>query len=249
MQEIQMKKDKSISRTKKSTAKISDLLAREGAAALVPGGGLLYDAGKALFQHGKQYFKDRTEIRLDEFHQALLTGNFNEKEFEQFLEKEFDLDDYYSILSSCVQDIEDEKIRIYSQLMQSLILKVLDPNIRRHFITSSKSMTYQELFFLKELYINSKFDLMTVGGTSEQVKNMLSSKDIFNDLTIEKLISSGFIHKDKSGLTSIGEQYAESIFSSNLLNKIFFNARFFNLLIGEKIHQEYNKFLREEMRK
>ena len=100
MQEIQIKKNKSISRTKRSTAKISDLLAREGVATLVPGGGLLYDAGKALFQHGKQYFKDRTEIRLKEFHQALLTGDFNEKEFEQFLGKEFDLDDYYSILSS-----------------------------------------------------------------------------------------------------------------------------------------------------
>ena len=78
-------------------------------------------------------------------------------------------------------------------------------------------MTFQELTFLKELYINSKFDLMTVGGTSAQVKNMLSSKDVFKDLTIGKLISSGFIHKNKSGLTSIGEQYAESIFSSNEL--------------------------------
>lgn len=217
MQEIHMKKDKSISRTKKSTAKISDLLAREGAAAIMLGGGLFYDAGKTLFQHGKQYFQDRTEIRLDEFHQALLTGNFNEKEFEKILEKEFDLDDYYSILSSCVQDIEDEKIKIYAQLMQSLILKILDKNVRRHFITTSKSLAFQELSFLKELYINSKFDLMTVGGTSEQVKELLSSKDILKDLTIEKLVSSGFIHKNKSGLTPIGEQYAESIFSSNEL--------------------------------
>jgi hypothetical protein len=66
-----MKKDKSISRTKKTTAKVSDFLVREGAAALVPGGGLFYDEGKALFDHGKLYFHDRTENRLEEFHQEI----------------------------------------------------------------------------------------------------------------------------------------------------------------------------------
>ncbi len=212
-----MKKIKSIARTKKSTAKISDFLIKEGAAALVPGGGLFYDAGKALFQHGKQYFQDRTEIRLDEFHQALLTGNFNDEEFDKFLGKEFELDDYYSVLSSCAQDIEDEKIRIYSQLMQSLITKNIATEIRRHFITSSKALTFSELSFLKELYIKSKFYLMTVGGTAEQIKNLLSPQNILTELTIEKLIAGGFVHKNKSGLTAVGEQYTESIFIENEL--------------------------------
>ncbi|MCX5886083.1 MAG: hypothetical protein NT096_09280 [Proteobacteria bacterium] len=212
-----MKKNKSILRSKKSTVKVSDFLAREGAAALVPGGGLFYEAAKALFQHGKQYFHDRTEDRLEEFHQAILTGNFDEKECEEFLDKEFDLNDYYAVLSSCVQDIEDEKIRIYSQLMQSLIMNVIKPNIRRHFITSSKDLSFQDLCFLRELYINNKYDLMTVGGPPQQVKNLLSTIDIFKDLTIEKLISRGFIHKNKSGITPYGEQYTESIFPTNEL--------------------------------
>jgi hypothetical protein len=217
MHQQQMKKNKSISRSKKSIVKVSDFLAREGVAALVPGGGLFYDATKALFQHGKQYFHDRTEDRIEEFHQALLTGNFDEKEFEKFLDKEFDLDDYYAVLSSCVQDIEDEKIRIYSQLMQSLMMNIIKPNIRRHFITSSKYLSFQDLCFLRELYINSKYDLMTVGGSSQQVKNLLSTVDIFKDLTIEKLISRGFIHKNKSRITPVGEQYTESIFPTNEL--------------------------------
>ena len=145
-----MKNDKSISRTKKSTAKVSDFLVREGAATLMPGGGLLYDAGKALFDHGKAYFHDRTENRLEEFHQALLTGDLNEKEFKEFLDIEFDLDDYYAVLTSCAQDIEDEKTRIYSQLMQSLIKNTIKTDIRRHFVTSSKSLTFQDLCFFKK---------------------------------------------------------------------------------------------------
>lgn len=213
----EMEKAKSISRAKKTTIKVSDFLLREGAAALVPGGGLFYDAGKALLQHGKQYFQDRTEIRLDEFHQAILTGDFKEEQFEKFLDKEFDLDDYYAVLASCVQDIEDEKTKIYSQLMQSLIMGVIGTKIRRHFITSSKDLTFQELCFLRDLYINSKFDLMTVGGTSQQVKKLLSTNDVFKDLIIGNLISRGFIHKNKSGLTHIGEQYIETIFQKSEL--------------------------------
>ncbi len=213
----QMKNHKSISRTKKTTAKLSDFLVREGAAAFVPGGGLLYDSCKALFNHGKSYFHDRTEIRLDEFHQAILTGGLKENEFKEFLDLEFDLDDYYAVLTSCAQDIEDEKTKIYSQLMQSLIKNTIEPEIRRHFITSSKSLTFNDLCFLKILHINSKFDLMTVGGTTHQVKQLLSSHDAFEELKIEKLISRGFIHKDKSGLTPIGEQYVESIYATNEL--------------------------------
>lgn len=212
-----MERDKSISRAKKSTIRVSDLLLKEGAAALVPGGGLIYDAGKALLQHGKQYFKDRTEIRLDEFYQAILTGDFKEGQFEQFLDKEFDLDDYSAVLASCVQDVEDEKTRIYSQLMQSLIMGVIETKLRRHFITSSKDLTFQELCFLRDIYINSKFDLMTVGGTSQQVENLLSTSDVFKDLIIGNLISRAFIHKNKTGLTHIGEQYIETIFQKSEL--------------------------------
>jgi len=212
-----MNKSKSILRAKNSAVNISDILAREGLAMVMPGGGLFYDASKALFQHGKQYFKDRTEIRLNDFHHLLLSGNFSEKEFKEFLEKDFDLDDYYSILSSCIQDIEEEKIELYSQLMQSLIVKTIDPNLRRHFIVVTNLMTYLELSFLKELYINSKFDLMTVGGTSEQVKKLLSSQDFYKGLAVEKLISNGFVMKDKSGLTEVGEKFTETIFSSGEL--------------------------------
>lgn len=210
-----MDRNKSISRAKKTTIRVSDFILREGAAALVPGGGLFYDAGKALLQHGKQYFQDRTEIRLDEFHQAILTGNFKEEEFEQFLDKDFDLEDYYAVLASCVQDIEDEKTRIYSRLMKSLILDSIEPKIRRHFITSSKDLKYDELCFLRNLFINSKYDLMTAGGISQQVKNLLSSKDVFIDLTIENLVSSGFIEKNRTGLTKIGEKFVISIFPKN----------------------------------
>lgn len=66
-----MDKDKSIVRAKKSTKTIADLLIREGMDLIIPKGGFIYDASKALVNHGKSYFNDRTENRIEDFHSVL----------------------------------------------------------------------------------------------------------------------------------------------------------------------------------
>lgn len=116
-----MDRDKSLIRAKKSAITIADVLAKEGLAGVIPCGGILYDTAKALLNHGRAYYTDRTENRMKEFHSALLSGKASENEFLGFIKKPFDIDDYYAVLFSCVQDIENEKVEIYSTLMSSLI--------------------------------------------------------------------------------------------------------------------------------
>jgi len=212
-----MKGNKSVTRAKKSATSIAELLAKEGVSAVVPGGGLMYDAAKALVNHGKNYFSDRTADRIEDFHSALLMGGADHDKFEGFLKTPFELDDYYAVLSSCVQDIEAEKVEIYSSLMKSLIKSKLGHDLRRHFIKSCKELTYFDLNFLKILYINSKHDLMTVGGTQQQVEGMLSTTDTLHVLTIEKLKTFGFIPATGDAITPLAEKYVNTIFSADKL--------------------------------
>lgn len=217
LKEVLMAGNKSITRANKSATSIAELLAKEGVSAVVPGGGLIYEVTKVLVNHGKNYFSDRTASRIEDFHSALLMGGADHEKFEHFLKAPFELDDYYTVLSSCVQDIEAEKVDIYSSLMKSLIESKLGHELRRHFIKSCKDLTYSELNFLKLLYINNKHDLMTVGGTKQQVKALLSTKDTLRMLAIEKLKSFGFIPATADVITPLAEQFVNTIFSADEL--------------------------------
>lgn len=212
-----MEKDLSIARTKKTTVSIAELLGKEAMAAIIPGGGMIYDSTKALVNHGRKYFSDRTEMRMEQFYAALLSDGADEESFLAFLEKPFDLDDYYALLTSCAQDIENEKVEIYSTLMRSLLNSKISAEMKRHFIKSCNDLTYSEIQFLRKLYINCKHDLMTVGGAKEQVQNMLSSAEPLVMLTIENLKSIGFIDTRATNLSSMAEMFVSMIFQAKNL--------------------------------
>lgn len=213
-----MNRSKSLNRSKNSVITVADLLAKEGLTAIIPAGGLIYDISKSLAQHGRNYFIGRTEDRLEEFHERLLNEHQDENEIQGFINKEFSLDDYYAILSSCTQDIENEKVTIYANLLRGIIEGRIEPKIKRHFITTCKDLTFTELHFLKEVYINSEFDLMTPGGTRAQVSTLLSTKDFFKSVTISKLIQLGYIDKECRHITPMAKQLIKLIFEKESLS-------------------------------
>lgn len=250
-----MDREKSLIRSKRSAITVAELLAKEGITALVPGGGLVYDLTKSLVLHSRNYFTDRTENRLEEFHKALLNDSQDENKVKDFINKEFDLGDYYAVLSSCIQDIENEKVLIYAKLMKGIIEQEIGAKIKRHFITSCKDLTFTELCFLKEIYINSKFDLMTVGGINQQISGLLKTKELFQSLTINKLIQFGYIDKDGSKITSIAEELIEVIFDKeSLLPKSLGRTEYsgMNFLIvsyqlGDAVHNKVAMDIQESL--
>ena len=207
-----MEDNKKAARFRKSATTIADLLSKEGASLVVPLGGIIYEATKALVNHGRSYFKDRTENRIKDFHAALIDGNANDAGFESFINKAFDLDDYYAVLSSCTQDIENEKVENYSNLMTFLIKSDIEADLRRHFIKSCKELTFSELQFLRNIYINSKYDLMTPGGINQQQRKMLTISDDMQRIIVDRIKSFGFIDENSSRLSSIGEKFVLAIF-------------------------------------
>jgi hypothetical protein len=250
-----MDRTKSLSRSKKSAITVADLLAKEGFTAIIPAGGLIYDMTKSLVKHSRDYFIDRTEDRLENFHDALLKEHQDEEKIQDFINKEFNLDDYHAILSSCTQDIENEKVSIYASLLRGIIENKIEPNVKRHFITSTKDLTFTELYFLKEVYINSNFDLMTAGGTAAQVSTLLSTKDLFKNITINKLIQLGYINEERSQITSMSKQFVQLIFDKeSLLPKAIGRSEFsrINVLIvsyqfGDSTHSKVVQSIQESL--
>lgn len=250
-----MDKDKSLIRAKNSAMTLVQLLAKEGVTNIVPGGGLIYDLTQALVTHGRNYYTDQSESRLQEFHKNIINGFDEEAEFNSFINKEFNISDYNSILSACIQDIEDEKTIIYASLIKSLIRKDVTSETRKHFIITSKDLSFSELNLLKELYINSNFDLMTLGGINQQIKQTLSKTNILKAVTINKLSRYGLINEKLDKLTELGNQYITMIFSKNSLlpeaihRKQFSGLKFLliSYQLGDSMHDNVCQKLQDEL--
>jgi hypothetical protein len=251
-----MDKENSLTRSKKTVSSLADILLKEGVNTLLPGSSLVYEVGKLAVQHGKQYFTDRTEQRLYDFHMGIVQGEANdEANLESILKKPFNLDEYHAVLNACVQDIENEKTEIYSDLMKSLMVKEITTKHRRFFITVTKQLTFTEIELIRNLYINANYDLMTVGGTSQQVTSMLTSQDVLTDITIRTLVSYGLVTDDRKDMTSLGKLYAEVLFEENKLTPKSINRQEYtkinvailNYMISDKIHDQVSHHLQESL--
>ncbi|MEZ9133661.1 hypothetical protein AB4143_05845 [Vibrio breoganii] len=251
-----MDEERSLTRSKKSASSLADILLKEGVNTLLPGSSLMYEVGKLAVQHGRQYFTDRTEQRVYDFHVGIISDETaDEAKFKSFLAKSFDLDEYHAVLNACVQDIENEKTEIYSDLMKSLMVKGIATRHRRFFITVTKQLTFVEIDFFRNLYINANFDMMTVGGTQQQVISMLSSQDTMTDITIRTLVSYGLVTDDRKGMTGLGKLYAEALFEQQKLTPKSINRQKFtglniailNYMISDKTHDQVSHYLQESL--
>ena len=208
------KKAKSLVRAKKTSSSIVDMVGREVCATVVPVvGGVAYDTVKAMFNHGKEYIKDRNDTRIEDFHTVLLTGEFNQP-YEEFIEKPFELGDYHALLNSCVQDMEDEKVSFYGTLMKSLISLNLKENDRRHFVKACRELSFSELQFLRKIYVHSEFRIWSEYAIPEKGgAEFLKTKKPIELLILDRLKAFGLINYEKSEMTELGKNFIEAVFS------------------------------------
>lgn len=183
---------KSIERSKKSFFSISKIIAKEGCSAIIPGGGLAFEAVSILVNHSKQFYKDRNEKRLHDFHQHFIGEEINESEINEFLEKPISLEDYYSLLSATIQDDEDKKAQLYANLLRNLTKGIIANEDRLYLIKAAKEMTFEEAEFLRKYYIYHKYDMMPNTGPSVDASSMLKSNILKHKIIIQNLIRLGF---------------------------------------------------------
>lgn len=249
-----MENNQSLARSKKSMSSLADILLKDSVNTLVPGAALMYDVGKLAVQHAKQYFSDRTGQRVNDFHMGLVRGETESQEsIDKLMSKPFSLDEYHAVLNACVQDIENEKTEVYSQLMKSLITDEITGDYRRFFITVTKTLNASEIDFLRTLYINANHDMMTVGGTHQQVTSILKGKnlDAMTKITVNTLVSYGLITEERDDITRIGRLYAETLFVKSELTPVSIGRKEFknikvailNYKIGDSIHDSVAEHL------
>jgi len=189
---VDTEKEKSISRTKKSAISLADILAKEGVSIIVPGGGLAYELGKLLWNHTKTWYRDRTEARLEEFHERLLEGIPKESQ-EEFLKNEFSPEEYYSILNHVLQDEEDKKVGVYSRIFQGLQLNLIPDEYRLHLIKCSRELKCSDFELIRQLYINEKYEFKAPGNRINQINSITISNDPIKAHSIQTLIRWGFL--------------------------------------------------------
>jgi hypothetical protein len=192
-------KSKSLGRNKRTFFTMAKVLAKEGCAAIVPGGGIAFEAVEALVNHAKQFYKDRTETRLYEFHLHLLGEEITEAEQNEFMEKPISLEDYYSLLSAAIQDDEDNKVMLYANLLRNLSKGNISFENRIHILKVVKAMTFEEAEFIRKFYIYNKYDIMPEKGPSVEASSMFDSKTLKGQIMIQNLKAFGIILEISTG--------------------------------------------------
>lgn len=182
--------EQSLSRSKKSLFKFGDFVA-ETAASSVPGGAPAFKLSKILVEHAHQFYKDRREQRLIDFHGKVLEEDV--KYWDSIKDKEFSIDEYYSLLNNVIQDEEDSKIEIYAKIFRLIILDKIPEKYRAHIIKSSRELKYLDFELMRIIYINEKYEFRAPGNITIQVRNITQPKAPLETYSIQTLIRFGYL--------------------------------------------------------
>lgn len=216
----EIKKRQSLNRSKKSVLSLSEIAGKEALNSLIPGSGLIYSLSKLLLRHGKEFYRERTESRINDFHKALLEGT-GEADIDSLMKASFSLEDYYSLLSRAVQDDEDSKVGIYAKIFHALIKKAIPEKYKLHFTKSIRELSYHDIQLIREIYIRAKYEFKRGPGLSKQVITFTNTDDPIKNYAIQKLTGLGFLKTTEYESIKYGEvKEKEGLIPSDLLYAI-----------------------------
>lgn len=187
--------ERSIARSKQSAAKLADFLAEE-ATGLVPGGASIYKVGKLLVGHAREFYSDRREKRLEDFHRKIL-GEGDKNYWDDIKDKEFSFDVYYSLLNFVIQDEEEQKIDFYAKLFRLILLGKIPEKYRTHIIRSARELKFSDLELLRQLYINEKYEFVGPGHKLSQIAALTQADSPLKLYSIQTLIRFGYLSDRK----------------------------------------------------
>jgi hypothetical protein len=216
-------KNKSIQRSKKTAISFVDVLGKEVSSLIIPGGGIIYAGIKNLVEHVREWQKDRAEDRLFQFHDKIFRGISN-KQLEDFLGKKFSINEYYSLLNHVLQDEEDQKIDIYARIFQALHMGLIPESYRKHIITCSRELKYDDFELMRLIYINEKYEFVGPGNRVEQIMLLTTSNNPIKAYGIQTLHRFGCLSEIDKGKplwpTELLKNIVELIYDDSDLTEI-----------------------------
>ncbi len=187
------KKEDSLQRSKKSLTTLAEIIGPRALDMLAPGAGVAFDLSKLSFEHAREYMRERTKQRIEDFHIKLLEGCKDKEELDELLEKDFSLEDYYGILSAVTQDEEDDKIDIYARILKGILNGKIDKKYKTHVIKSAREMSVRAFELMRTLHIASKVLLEGENTIADQIRNILDSADPLQTHATQTLLRFGYI--------------------------------------------------------
>jgi len=200
--------------TKNTVFKVGDFIAEAGSS-LIPGGTIVYSAIKNMIGIAKDYHEYKAEQKTQQFHTAIFSGENR----DDFLNKEFNIDYYTTLLKSCLQDIEDEKTDIYGKLLKGLIENPnLNKETKNRMILLVNDLTMNDILLLKKVYIHIKFNINNNAyNKNRDIKNIFNTKDSQIRTSKNRLAYYSLIDIDNDYIDEFIILFLETIFDKNEL--------------------------------
>ncbi len=213
-------KRKSLSRSKKSVYSMIDIFGPEILNAIVPGAGLAYRVGKVLVTHASDFYRDRTEGRFLDFHEALIAGKEADG-VKELLGKPLSMEDYHALLDAALHDQEDAKAPFYGSFFRALVEGSVPEEYRVHLIKSLKELTASDLELLRRIYITSRHDFVNRQGRSELIRAIIVTKDPLRASSIQTFVRLGFLTSPEKDLmaqfTALMETMVTTLYTKDQL--------------------------------
>jgi hypothetical protein len=213
-------KSKSIARSKKTSIKFADILAERGISLLAPELAIVYKGIKLLVEHGRNFYKERTDARIQDFHEKLLGYGEDGYSFQEIIDEPISLDDYYALLSAAVQDNEELKIEFYANLLRSLVFQQVPQEYKFYLMKATKDLTFDEIELVRQIHIYENYELVPAQGSTEQLSSLLNTTSTLKKLMIDNLIRLGLLEKKDSQKyqpTDLLKLMAESVYKTSEL--------------------------------
>ncbi|MFC1769797.1 hypothetical protein ACFLZI_01915, partial [Nitrospirota bacterium] len=247
------KEKRSLQRSKKSIVTLAQIMGPRAMDLLVPGTGMAFDALKACLEHVGQFYKDRSEDRIENLHKMLFEDCTNEEAME-LLGKDLSAEDYHSILSALIQDEEDAKTKIYASILKAIIEGRVDKKYRAHMIRSAKEMNIATFELMRRIFIASQVLFEGQKSIELQISGMFKSSDPLDNFAAQNLLRYGYIDENYSKNQELLDTLVSVVFEQSELTPTSIGKKAWGnndeyVLIATDINDEQVDKIKAELKK
>lgn len=189
-------KKKSLARSKTTTLRLGDILTTAGLSALDPSLGLGYKLVKLVKDHGREWYENRAEDRILEFHRKVFEGEIDDQEKERIKNKEVSEDDYFLLLKYVLEDEQDAKVDIYAKIFRAIALNEISIQYKAHIARTARDLTWNQFELMKEIFLVGNENYFTGQQVATSLTKLLVKDPRDNPIAshdIQQLIRLGFL--------------------------------------------------------
>ena len=180
-----------------SSISLAEILGGALIAATSPAAGALA-LSATLARHAARFYFDRAKERAADLHAKLL-AEASSADHDRIMSGRIESEDYFSILNAAILEDESAKMDCYATFLRNHLLGVVPSEYKLRLLKALRDLTQEELQTLRRGYIAATQDMMTAGGTAQQLHELLNPRGDVELAVLESLRRFGFLRVQKNG--------------------------------------------------